>query len=174
MRQRRSWTSTGQPAVVKPVSVFVLLVVLCALVLALTHSATRGRIEQNRARQFVDSVNALIGQQGPLPTMRWRDDLWHLCNGKALIRGQTRGYGGPVRWLIAVDLEPGTPHLRGFQTSAHQETPGIADFLTREDDPWLQQLRGRNSQNLQQVATLTGATITSRAVLAAVADALAR
>jgi Na+-translocating ferredoxin:NAD+ oxidoreductase RnfG subunit len=159
--------------VVKSITVFVLLVVLCALILALVYSATHGRIEQNRARQFVDSVNRLIGQQGPLPAMRWRNDLWHLCNGTALIRGQTRGYGGPIRWLVAVDLETGTPHLRGFQTSAHQETPGIADFLTRQDDPWLQQLRGRNSQNIQQVATLTGATITSRAVVAAVTGALA-
>lgn len=158
---------------IKPVIFFMLLVVLCALVLALTHSATRERIEQNRARQLVDSITSLIGQQGPLPVMRWRDDLWHLCNGKALIRGQTRGYGGDISWLAAVDLQPGTPQLQGFQAAAHQETPGIADFLSRRDDPWLQQLRGRTSQDIRQVATLTGATITSRAVLAAMAGALA-
>ncbi len=158
---------------IKPVIFFVLLVVLCALVLAVTHSTTSGRIEQNRARQFENSVSALIGQQGPLPAMRWRDDLWHLCNGKALIRGQTRGYGGDIHWLAAVDLQSGAPRLQGFQTNAHQETPGIADFLSRRDDPWLQQLRGRTGQDIRQVATLTGATITSRAVLAAASDALA-
>ena len=157
----------------KPIAAFVGLVLVCALILAATHNATRARIEHNRARQLTNSIQALVGTDDRLPPVRWREDVWRMCNGKALVRGSTLGYGGPLAWLAAVSMDNGPRRLLGLQITAHQETPGIADFLSRRDDPWLQQLRGRTGQDIRQVATLTGATITSRAVLAAASGALA-
>ncbi len=150
-----------------------MLVLLCAVVLAVTRSATRERIEHNRAARFADSVRMLTADSGSLPAVRWRNDLWHLCNGKALIRGSSMGYGGPVHWLAAIDVAAPEPRLLGLKVTAHQETPGIADFLTREQDPWMHELANNTRVSIRQVDTLTGATITSRAVLAAAGMALA-
>jgi len=157
----------------KPIAAFVGLVLVCALILAATHNATRARIEHNRARQLTDSIQALVGTDDRLPPVRWREDVWRMCNGKALVRGSTLGYGGPLAWLAAVSMDNGPRRLLGLQITAHQETPGIADFLNRPQDPWLVGLRGRDAQGIDEVATITGATITSRALRSAARAALA-
>jgi len=156
----------------KSVGAFLGLVLACALLLAAINHATRSRIEENRAQQFVKAVQQLLGSDDDLPAVHWQQDVWRLCNGRALVRGSTRGYGGPIEWLAAVSLDHAHPHLLGMQITGHQETPGIADFVSRRDDPWLQGLLGRDASSLDEVATVTGATITSRAVLTATRSAL--
>jgi len=148
------------------------LVLICAALLALVHAVTQPRIEQNRARRFTESVQLLLGENQGLPPIRWDDDVWQLCNGQALVRGHTAGYGGPIRWLAAVSVAKPGPRLLGLAITEHQETPGIADFIAGRGEPWLQELSGHSFEELDQVAAVTGATITSRALVTAVRSAL--
>jgi Na+-translocating ferredoxin:NAD+ oxidoreductase RnfG subunit len=156
----------------KSLAAFLALVLACAVLLALTYAITRPRIDHNRAKRFTESVHLLLGESEALPAIRWENDVWHLCNGRALVRGSTRGYGGPLRWLTAVSVAGTEPVLLGLSITQHQETPGIADFIGRPDDPWMRELIGRGPDGLDDVAAVTGATITSRAVVAAIRSAL--
>ena len=58
--------------------------------------------------------------------------------------------------------------------TGHQETPGIADFLDRPDAGWLNRLPGRDAAGLRALDTVSGATITSRALKRDLARALER
>jgi Na+-translocating ferredoxin:NAD+ oxidoreductase RnfG subunit len=156
----------------RAVASFVLLVVACAALLAATAALTGARIEQNRNRQFLDLVATLIGGAPP-DAVTWDGDLAHLCDGNVLLRGAVQGYAGNVRWLAAADLTGGPPSLTGIRITAHQETPGIADFLDRPERGWLGGLAGLDAAGLADVDTVTGATITSRALRRSLAAALA-
>ena len=63
--------------------------------------------------------------------------------------------------------------LLGLRVTAHQETPGIADFVDRPTDPWRINLRGRSATQLAGLDGVVGATITSRALLRLANRALA-
>jgi len=157
---------------VRAVAAFVVLVVACAALLAATAALTRERIEQNRNRQFLDLVSALIGGAPPEP-IQWRGDVAHLCDGNALLRGVVQGYAGSLRWLAAAAVAGSPPTLTAVRITAHQETPGIADFLDRPERGWLAALRGLDAAAVAAVDTVSGATITSRALRGSLATSLA-
>jgi Na+-translocating ferredoxin:NAD+ oxidoreductase RnfG subunit len=150
---------------------FTVLVVLCAALLAATAALTGERIEQNRNRQFLDLVQTLIGAAPP-DTVTWENDVAHLCNGRALLRGRAPGYAGAVHWLAAADVADSAAMLTGVRITAHQETPGIADFLDHPERGWLATLRGRDATAVAATDAVSGATITSRALRDAIAARL--
>ncbi len=157
---------------VRAIVLFLLLVTACAGLIAATASLTRERIEANRQRQFLAMVSELTGNPAP-DTVRWHGDVAHLCDGTMLLRGSVSGYGGPIRWLAAAADGP-HPMLTGVRITAHQETPGIADFLNQPRSGWLARLRGRDARGIEALDGVSGATITSRALRRSLAAALRR
>ncbi|MEQ8859263.1 MAG: FMN-binding protein [Pseudomonadales bacterium] len=154
---------------------FVALVVVCATLIAGTAALTRGRIEENRLRQFQRTLTELAGSARAAADVRWSaDDVALLCDGRSLLRGRAAGYGGTIEWIAAADLTGPAPHLVRLRVTAHQETPGIADFLDRPDSGWLGALGGSSAAALATVDTVSGATITSRALLRSLSAALQR
>lgn len=97
-----------------------------------------------------------------------------------LLPSTAQGYEGPIRLLVAVHPDG---RLLGVKVLEHQETPGIGDRIEAGKSAWLsgfigqsltapppQQWRVRADQGaFDQIA---GATLTSRAVVAAVQQAL--
>lgn len=90
------------------------------------------------------------------------------------------GYGGPIRLLLGVRPD-GT--LTGVRVISHQETPGLGDAIEAERSDWIQAFAGRSLGNPTQsdwavrkdggeFDQFTGATITPRAVVEAVATFL--
>jgi len=170
----------------RPLAGFLIIGLGCAALLAVTADLTADRIQHNRAAQQARAIAWLIGRTDPPTDQRWDDNRWLLCagvNGDAtgteapnpegltLVRGTAPGYGGAIHWMLAADTSEGRLLIRRLLITAHQETPGIADFL---DDPrhhWLQRLAGRGAD----VATLegiSGATITTRALTRNIGEAL--
>lgn len=93
-------------------------------------------------------------------------------------RGQ--GYGGPLELLIAIDTQG---RLIGTKVLRQQETPGLGGKLVEPGNHWLQDFTGISRQTTPDAAwdlkrdegrfdQLAGATVTSRAVIHAVHDAL--
>ncbi|MCZ6618340.1 MAG: FMN-binding protein [Gammaproteobacteria bacterium] len=120
-------------------------------------------------------MNQLTGIDAHAFRVEWQGDVWHLCNGLALVRGETRGYGGPIHLLAALQLETGQDGtdqivVRGVSVTRHQETPGIADFISQPEHPWLQRLIELGSDRIGNVEAVTGATITSKAILRGLDD----
>jgi len=153
----------------------------CSLVLAATHWATRERIQDNQTRAIRATLNALVTDRTTLPDilpdLSSHSGSWRLCDGTVLVRSEAPGYGGPIALLYTIQptsqqssqsgIPPATPPggqtLYRLSLSRHQETPGITDFL-REPNGWLAALEGRTASEMRTVNTVSGATITSRAL----------
>ncbi|MFP6837172.1 MAG: FMN-binding protein [Pseudomonadales bacterium] len=143
---------------------------VCAGLLALTQALTDTRIKLNIHERSARLITELAGTVPPAETT-WTGDVWNLCNQSLLARVRVAGYGGSISLLVAVTVEPEQHSLRGLRIVSHSETPGLADFLHRPDQGWLLELSGRNRAELDSADTITGATITSKAVLKGVLEA---
>jgi electron transport complex protein RnfG len=91
-----------------------------------------------------------------------------------------RGYNGPIALLVGI-ADSGA--VTGVRTVSHRETPGLGATIDAGDGAWSRQLEGktlnfpvRDAWTVKQddgaFDALSGATVTSRAVIAAVRDAL--
>ncbi|WP_223447874.1 MULTISPECIES: RnfABCDGE type electron transport complex subunit G [Pseudomonas] len=97
-----------------------------------------------------------------------------------LLRSQTLGYAGAIDLLIAVDANG---RLLGVKTLKQSETPGLGARIADWPNTWLQVFSGKSrtepgdsgwalKKDQGQFDQIAGATITSRAVINAVHDAL--
>ena len=97
-----------------------------------------------------------------------------------LLRSQAPGYEGSIELLIAIDP---LGRLLGVKTLRQSETPGLGAAIAGWPNAWLQAFTGKSrqapedsgwalSKDAGQFDQIAGATVTSRAVLQAVHDAL--
>jgi Na+-translocating ferredoxin:NAD+ oxidoreductase RnfG subunit len=162
-------------ATLRTLGAFLLIGSGCAVLLAATVAMTRDPIARNRAAQEAGAILDLTGLDAPPATGTWQDDVWVTCDGFVLLRGAAQGYGGPIRWMLSAeqpDAAAAAPRIRRLLITTHQETPGIADFLDDPEHPWLQQFGGR-SADVVALDTISGATITTRALIRSVGASLA-
>jgi electron transport complex protein RnfG len=97
-----------------------------------------------------------------------------------LLRSQTQGYAGAIELLIAIDANG---KLSGVKTLQQTETPALGGHLGDWPNTWLQTFIGKSSnepsdagwalkKDQGQFDQIAGATITSRAAISAIHDAL--
>ncbi|MFA5531810.1 MAG: electron transport complex subunit RsxG [Thiohalomonadaceae bacterium] len=183
------------------VSAFLLaaFAVAAASLVGLTHLGTRERVEANERQALVETLHALVpaerhdndlldtrtqvidpllGSKRPVPIYR------------ALQGGETvavilapvapDGYSGDIHLLVAVEADGS---LAGVRVTAHRETPGLGDLVEAERSDWITHFTGLSLGNPPEARwkvrkdggdfdQFTGATITPRAVVKAVANTL--
>lgn len=97
-----------------------------------------------------------------------------------LLRSQVSGYAGPIELLIAIDANG---RLLGSKSLKQGETPGLGGRIAEHPNGWLQGFAGKSrndpadnawalKKDQGQFDQMAGATITSRAVINALHDAL--
>jgi electron transport complex protein RnfG len=97
-----------------------------------------------------------------------------------LLRSQTPGYAGRIELLIAIDA---SGRLLGVKTLAQSETPALGGHIADWPNGWLQGFSGKSrsepadagwalKKDQGQFDQMAGATITSRAAINALHDAL--
>ncbi|KPG79227.1 RnfABCDGE type electron transport complex subunit G [Pseudomonas sp. RIT-PI-o] len=97
-----------------------------------------------------------------------------------LLRSRSEGYAGTLELLIAIDANG---RLLGVKTLEQRETPGLGGYLGEWPNAWLQRFTGKSrneptdpgwalKKDQGQFDQIAGATITSRATLHAIHDAL--
>lgn len=97
-----------------------------------------------------------------------------------LLRAQTTGYGGTIELLIAISHNS---KLLAVKTLGQSETPSLGGHIAEPGNPWLATFKGLSREDAKDSAwalkkdhgqfdQMAGATITSRAVINAVHDAL--
>jgi electron transport complex protein RnfG len=90
------------------------------------------------------------------------------------------GYNGRIQLLVGINPDGS---LSGVRVTSHQETPGLGDFIEIEKSGWVTAFTGKSLRNPEpdgwavrrdggEFDQFTGATITPRAVVDAVAAAL--
>jgi Na+-translocating ferredoxin:NAD+ oxidoreductase RnfG subunit len=147
----------------RSVAAFLVIALGCATLLAATVHFTRERIARNRAAEEAAGILRLTKLERPPTTGNWEGDVWAACDGTLLMRGAADGYGGPIHWMVAAHETPDGPQIGRVMVTDHHETPGIADFLNDPEHPWLMAFAGRGA-DAAEVDTISGATITTRAL----------
>lgn len=90
------------------------------------------------------------------------------------------GYAGAIRLLVAVDVDG---RLLGVRVLSHRETPGLGDAIEERRSPWIRIFDGRSLSDPPAARwqvrkdggdfdQFTGATVTPRAIVAAVRNVL--
>ncbi len=166
---------------------------------ALTESATKARIAENRRQAILKNLNKLIpddqhdndlladtiemndkllGSNEPVTVYLARKNNMPVAALYTVIAPD--GYSGKI-WILMGVKENGT--LAGIHIISHRETPGLGDAIDAEKSKWDQQF---SNKSLTQPADikwkvkkdggsfdqLTGATITPRAVVKAIHNGL--
>ncbi len=162
---------------------------------ALTRGLTEERIADNRqaSRHREVATVAPAGHDGRLldhvlrrppapafgfeaPVTLWQARAGERVLGVVVPVTSPRGYSGDIALVVGLDAA-GT--LTGVRVTEHRETPGLGDRIEARKSDWIEQFTGHSlanppeggwavSQDGGGVEALTGATITSRAVVAAV------
>ena len=136
------------------------LMAAAGAILAGVQRLTDERVRANAAASERQVVQELVGVAATVP-----NDSLALCErGLVLRRDSTRGYGGQVDYIVAFAADGG---VAGVRVLHHAETPGFADILLPQSD-WLAGFRAG------EVHAVTGATITSRAVIDGVTGTMRR
>ncbi|WP_248797180.1 RnfABCDGE type electron transport complex subunit G [Pseudomonas sp. MWU13-2105] len=97
-----------------------------------------------------------------------------------VLQSRTQGYGGPLELMIGIGANG---RLLGVKTLSHAETPGLGGKIADQGNRWLQHWLGKSradtpdsdwslKQDGGQFDQIAGATITSRAAVNAIHDAL--
>ncbi|VAW72658.1 Electron transport complex protein RnfG [hydrothermal vent metagenome] len=188
-----------RPILVSALFLFLFAVVGSGLV-AFTHENTAERIVENQRRALLKSLNelvpadrydndiftdilyvrnkALLGTDKPVPVYRARMKGWPVAAVLAPVAPD--GYNGNIRLLVAINLD-GT--LAGVRVVQHRETPGLGDAIETSSSDWILGFKGKSLKNPDKNGwkvkrdggnfdQFTGATITPRAVVKAVYNAL--
>lgn len=90
------------------------------------------------------------------------------------------GYGGDIQLVIGIDVNGG---ITGVRVTSHHETPGLGDYIDHKKSEWIEQLVGKSltapetkfwkvTKDGGKFDARAGATITPRAVVKAVKNAL--
>lgn len=177
-----------------------LVVLVGTGLLALVDALTRERIAEQERRAVLQQLGELVSDDRY--DNRLHEDIITLRDETAFPGGQTvtayrarrsgvpvavilrlaapDGYSGNIHLLVGIDHDG---RLSGVRVTAHKETPGLGDAIEAERSDWIRAFDGRAlgapplagwavRKDGGEFDQFTGATITPRAVVAAVRRAL--
>lgn len=167
--------------ILKPVVVLTAICIVTSALLAYTNSLTKPVIDNLAVQTEINTRKLVLSQAENFEDKTFGDVAY--CTGKDA-SGETvgyvfttsaKGYGGDVKIMVGVNTD-GT--VSGVQTLELSETPGLGMNATKPS--FLEQFIGKtlgvavnkNAPGENEIKALTGATITSKAVTAAVNTAL--
>ena len=149
----------------RSVAVLLALAVLSGASIAWLAGVVEGDIADNRREAELRELRELASEAGVHVEVLGQGDVLFCEPGLAIVRTAAKGYGGEIAAAVAIR---GDGRVLGVRVLRHAETPGFADILA-PDSTWLADFRSRAPSDVHAV---TGATVTSRAVVAAVESAL--
>ena len=187
---------TATPTIVQSGLILAVVAAICTTLVALTFNLTRGRIvanEQAFLQQSLAPVLAGISFDNDLSASAYVLPAPHVLPGTEdaviypLLAGDkpvaalfvvtaTDGFAGPIKLLIGVAFDGVVTGVRALE---HKETPGIGDGIDANRSDWIHIFAGTSLEAPDRAAwsikrddgafdQLTGASVTSRAVVNAV------
>jgi electron transport complex protein RnfG len=164
---------------------------VCAGVLAYVNSVTEGPIRATKEKNVLRAAGEVMPEavvQSTVEAVAWADgaktvpvafagrDAAGAVAGYAVKGADSGGYGGDIELMVG--LAPDRRTVVRYKTLAAAETPGLGMKL--KDPSFSGQFSGKDGSALSvrkdggDIDAITSATITSRAVCKAIADACAR
>ena len=164
---------------VKPMLLLVAVCVASATGLTFAYRATQPKITQQKEADRIASMREVLKEaenfEEAIPGKQWIG----YKDGRevgSVIETSVRGYGGSVEIMVGVDTGK---RITGINILYHTETPGLGAKITESE--FLNQFRGKHEDEVDlkkdnpekgRIDAITAATISSRAVVKAVKDAL--
>jgi electron transport complex protein RnfG len=169
---------------------------VAGLVVGLAWDSAREHIADNEARRVLVELSAVLPAalydnepHRDMIRLALPDDeprqIWRARRaGKPVAAVLTSlapdGYSGQIRLLVAVTIDG---QILGVRVSNHSETPGIGDVIEADKSPWIGSFDGRSLGEPEEsrwrlrkdggdIDAISGATISSRAVVAATRRAM--
>ena len=180
--------------------ILAVIAAVCTSLVALTFSVTQDRILANEQAWLEQSLKpALAGVAydnnlaesvmtippphelpGIEPVLVYRATYGNKPVAALFVVTATDGFSGPIRLLVGVDVEGVVTATRVLR---HRETPGLGDFIDSSKSDWIDQFERKSltapdlplwslTRDGGQFDQVTGASITSRAVVKAVRETL--
>jgi len=181
-------------------TILIVFALVGTAMLAFTHdrtklTITRGQLAEKRAllSQVLPATlynNDLLASQQSVPPdallgTRQPSALWIARRGDAISAVVLEaiapdGYSGDIALLIGIGIDG---NVTGVRVTAHRETPGLGDYIEFAKSAWIRQFEGKSltapplpqwkvSKDGGAFDARAGATITPRAVVKAVRNAL--
>lgn len=152
------------------------------LVLAVTYEVTKPQIDAELKREEDAALKEVLPEAGSFAPKR-ADDMDYFeayRDGKLVgycLKVTGAGYGGYIRMIVGIDP---AGVIKGVRVLEHQETPGLGSKITEvkpgQKEPWfLKQFDGKSAKTVEvkkNIDAITGATISSRAVVDSVREAV--
>ncbi len=158
--------------------------IVAAVGLGLTYAVTKERIaKQKEAEEVKACIDALPEVKSPSELKEDKDlekrmkkkvegvmKVYTSKKGEVILV-KARGYGGPINLAVGIGKDG---KIQGVAVISHNETPGLGANLEKEE--FLSQFKGKkNGDPLEigkDVKPITGATVTTKAVLTDIKEAL--
>jgi len=148
--------------------------VAAALILGGVNSITKPLIAAQKEKELNQALKDIMPEADRYDKKTFSGGDYYQCyKGKKAI-GYTisaigEGYSGDIRMLVGIDNKG---KITGIEVLSQTETPGLGarcvEIKYGEKDPWfLEQFKGKSADSLQLkgIEAITGATITSEAIV---------
>jgi Na+-translocating ferredoxin:NAD+ oxidoreductase subunit D len=174
-----------RPEMKKKIRNGVILVIIClgaSLASSLTSKMTQARLEAQMTSDEKETLGEVFAGAASFETKTLDGKTYYLAKKDQqelgyVIKAEAQGYTSLITMMIGFDKD-GT--IEGVAVLSQQETPGLGDRIveikTGEKQPWfLRQFSGRKAGelDLKNIQAITGATVTSGAVLESVKKSVA-
>lgn len=152
-------------ALLKPTLALFLICAIVAGIVAGVNALTADTIAARRAEAQQAAIARIFGEganAAPIEPVAGTKAVYAVGADDYCVSLETRGFGGKLSLMVGVSADG---HLRGVEIVSHSETPG---FGAKADDPaYLDQYadRGADLALGRDIDAISGATITSRALL---------
>ena len=164
--------------VVKITSVLTSVCLICALLLSVVYGLANTKIEKNKEKQVEEALTTLAPQAAEIKVITIEEEIiYKLFDQKKNLIGygfiaSGQGYQGKIKMLVVSD--PSLHYLKGIEVVESLETPGLGAKI--QESAFKKQFKDLDINNeisytkgdiekKSQIKAITGATVSSRAVV---------
>ncbi|MFQ5901162.1 MAG: RnfABCDGE type electron transport complex subunit G [Thermodesulfobacteriota bacterium] len=165
--------------VAKMVVVLTFTAILAGGVLALVYRVAAPLIEENRLRELKEAIFVVLPEAKDYETIE-KDDLVIYKgvdeNGKTVgfsFVADGPGFQGKIKMMVGLNID--LLRLKGMKVLEQVETPGLGNRIGEDDfqnqfkglnfRPKIEYIKNKKPEKPNQIQTITGATISSKAVV---------
>ncbi|HSN58877.1 MAG TPA: RnfABCDGE type electron transport complex subunit G [Clostridiaceae bacterium] len=153
---------------------------ICGVIIAGTYFATAPIAAQKAIETTKNTMKALVPQADNFVEVEGKEGWFAAEKGGEtvafVVPSESKGYGGAIKLLVAVSPDG---KVLDYSCTKHNETPGLGDKAARS--PFKDQFKGKTAEllevtkdptNKENIQSLTGATISSKAFTKGVKQAV--
>lgn len=159
--------------IIKPIAVLTCICLVVSALLAYVNLVTSPIITEAAAKAAEEARAEVLKEADSFEKLELKDlpacvdEVYRASNGAGYVfMLTTKGYGGDMKLICGINADGA---IEACKTLSHSETSGLGSKTA--EDPYKSQYNGKNADTLNEVDTITGATISSKAYQTAIADA---